>query len=322
MQLPPALHNAIENELYHLPPERLAQAVADLSMRYRAPHSRELIANDDHRLAYLATRLPATYAALSTVLKELSEVYEDEIDSLLDLGAGPGSSLWAVNERFPNINSATLLERDSATVKLGKRLAQNGVQPIFNNAQWQIIDLTSTINLTQADLVIISYTLGELSKASQQTLIDRAWQVTKKALVIVEPGTQRGFDHILAARKQLLIRGGFLFAPCPHQADCPLESNDWCHFSQRVERTRRHRQAKGVLPFEDEKYSYMIFTRDQRPLLSARIIRHPVIRMGHIHLNLCTKTGIARNTLSKKDGETYKRARKADWGDSWPDSTE
>ncbi len=44
-----------------------------------------------HRIAYLATHLPATYAVLTKVLSEITLP-----KTILDCGAGPETSIWAL----------------------------------------------------------------------------------------------------------------------------------------------------------------------------------------------------------------------------------
>ena len=46
-----------------------------------------------------------------------------------------------------------------------------------------------------------------------------------------------------------------------------------------------------------------------------RILRHPQIRQGHIKIKLCTSNGIEERTITKKDGQIYKKVKKLDAGD-------
>ena len=96
-------------------------------------------------------------------------------------------------------------------------------------------------------------------------------------------------------------------------------AGDWCHFSQRLERTAGHRRIKGgSLGFEDEKFSYVIATRLELNPVQARIIRHPQKHSGHVQLELCTSRGrLEKTTIAKSAKEDYKRARQSDWGDEW-----
>jgi ribosomal protein RSM22 (predicted rRNA methylase) len=105
-------------------------------------------------------------------------------------------------------------------------------------------------------------------------------------------------------------------------------AGDWCHFSQRVERTSQHRQLKGgALGYEDEKFSYVIARKDSVKPAGARIVRHPGKHSGHVQLTLCTPEGrIENQTITRSSKAAYKLARKAEWGDLWtdvrPDMTE
>jgi ribosomal protein RSM22 (predicted rRNA methylase) len=93
---------------------------------------------------------------------------------------------------------------------------------------------------------------------------------------------------------------------------------DWCHFSRRVARVRLHRQAKaGEVPWEDEKYLYLAVSRFAGPRASARVIAPAQKGSGKVELKLCLDSGAAeRRLFSRRDGETFKKARRADWGDA------
>jgi ribosomal protein RSM22 (predicted rRNA methylase) len=138
-------------------------------------------------------------------------------------------------------------------------------------------------------------------------------------LVVIEPGTVRGFHFIHEARSALIAAGAHLLAPCPHGKECPMAaSGDWCHFAARVERTSLHRQLKGgALGYEDEKFSYVVASRDPISAAPARIVRHPQKHSGHVQLTLCTPEGLTTPTIGKSQKEKYKFARHAHWGDAW-----
>ena len=55
------------------------------------------------------------------------------------------------------------------------------------------------------------------------------------------------------------------------------------------------------------------------PQPPARILRHPQIRKGLVMMQLCEPQGTTSQLLvSKRQGDVYRAARHADWGDVWP----
>jgi ribosomal protein RSM22 (predicted rRNA methylase) len=138
-------------------------------------------------------------------------------------------------------------------------------------------------------------------------------------LVIVGPGTPKDFERLVGLRRSLISAGAHLVAPCPHHDECPMwAANDWCHFAQRIERTAVHRRLKqGSLGYEDEKFSFLVAAKQPIGRASARIVRHPQKNPGHVQLQLCTPTGLQRETIGKSQRERYRAARKSEWGDSW-----
>jgi ribosomal protein RSM22 (predicted rRNA methylase) len=323
MRLSADLLDAIQRETDKVDRRTLARATAQLTEHYQAAEfSTPVVATEAHRAAYLAVRLPATYAAARRVFAEINlRVPMAEIASMLDLGAGPGTSLFAAAEEFHLLRHATLVEADANWLTLGKRLAEQTASPlVVQQAQWLRQDLRSGLSCEKHDLVVISYTLGELPQPAAEAVLRKAWNCVNKFLVVIEPGTRRGFAAINAARSSLLANAANIIAPCPHHSACPMAAaGDWCHFSQRVERTSLHRQLKGGdLGYEDEKFSYFVAGKGDVPPMGARIVRHPRKHGGHVKLVLCTSEGqIENRTVTRSSKEAYKRARKAEWGDSW-----
>ena len=71
---------------------------------------------------YAVYRLPATYSAFTDALKHTLELYKDNIDSAIDVGAGSGSASIAVSHLLPSIKNYTLLERNKYMIEVGKSL--------------------------------------------------------------------------------------------------------------------------------------------------------------------------------------------------------
>ena len=105
-----------------------------------------------------------------------------------------------------------------------------------------------------ADLVVASYMIGEISEGERSALAELMWAKTRDTLLVVEPGTPAGYARIIALRAQLIAAGAHVAAPCPHDGKCPLQAPDWCHFTQRLPRSRAHRQLKvAELPYRGRK---------------------------------------------------------------------
>lgn len=322
MRLPEYLTNAIAQFGSGDRPSALAVASRELTHRYKtASFSTPAIHSSADRSAYLAVRFPATFAVNVRVLSELRRLApEAKVSSLLDLGAGPGTSLFAAAELFSDLASATLVEADPQWLRLGKQLAERSPNAAVRNAQWLQRDLRDAAEFALSDLIIISYALGEMASSALEQVLPQAWNSAQKLLVLIEPGTKRGFAAINAARTVLIQQGAGILAPCTHREVCPMAAaGDWCHFSQRLERTAEHRRIKGAsLGYEDEKFSYLIATRLELRPAQARIVRHPQKHSGHIQLDLCTSRGrMEKTTITKSIKDTYKRARQAEWGDQW-----
>lgn len=319
MELPAALRQAVDRLLDGTSLSELQKAAGVLSSRYRA-ELRDGRLHLDDRLAvkaYLATRLPATYAAIRASLEQVALAAPDfSPHSLLDVGAGPGSVLWAASDCWPSLGEALMLEASDAARQIGGQLGNAG--PVAAS-RWLEADITKGLpELAPSDLVTLSYVLDEIAPAQSGPLIDKLWALTSAVLVIIEPGTPAGWRRILAARDRLVASGAHILAPCSHGASCPLVAPDWCHFSRRVVRSRVHRLAKGGdVPWEDEKYIFIAASRQAGTPAAARVIAPPRAAKGMVTLKLCRADGTAvERTVTKREGPEFRIARRVDWGDA------
>jgi len=248
------------------------------------------------KLCYVACRMPATYAVMQHVLAPLC------ISSLLDIGAGPGTSSWVLDPQI----KLTCVEHDADFIRLAHDLGAHGT--------WEHKKAQDYIPQDLVDTVLFSYSLGEMRSFSLAPF----WNICTQHLVVIEPGTPQGWQTILQARDELLHLGGYVWAPCGHSKACPLSPPDWCHFGIKLERSELHRHLKQAsLNFEEEKFIYLIMGKHPKETAS-RILRAPQKRTGHVHLKLCSSQGLELITIGKKHKELYRLARDASWGDIFP----
>jgi ribosomal protein RSM22 (predicted rRNA methylase) len=318
MELPGSLRKAIERALECVPLAQLRQAADMLSRRYRSEtrDGRLHLAADLAVQAYLASRLPATYAAVRSSMAAIGEALPDfEPRSLLDVGAGPGTALWAASDCWAGIERAVLIEASAHIRSTGASLMSEAPLP---PAQWIEADITASFpDVQPAELVTLAYVLDELEPPAIAALTDRLWALTGGVMLVVEPGTPAGWRRILDVRGQLLALGAHVVAPCPHQAPCPLAAPDWCHFARRVARSRLHRLAKSAdVPWEDEKFIYLGASRSPVDARGCRVLAPPRLASGRVTLKVCRPDGTAADgSFSKRDGAAYREARRLEWGD-------
>lgn len=323
MQIPASWRDAIAQHLHGVSRTALAERAARISHLYRDGEGSGFAVRDaTDALAYALTRSPATFSAAHHVLERLRErAPQFTPAAALDLGAGAGAASWAIAALWPEIESITQADSNGPLLELGKKLVEHAPAAALRNATQITGDLTRNGPLPAAGLVVVSYMLAELSSEQIDRVLSAAWERTLGALAIVEPGTPAGYRRILQARAFLLAREARIAAPCPHQHACPLAAPDWCHFAQRVERSRDHRLVKGAeLPYEDEKFSYLIAVR---PALftqaeHGRILARPEKEHAFLQFKLCGENGALETMrIARREKDTYKRAKKKEWGDEF-----
>jgi ribosomal protein RSM22 (predicted rRNA methylase) len=357
--LPAALQDAIARFAADVAPKDLAARSAALTQTYRSGAGSNAIAGDSDVAAYLTTRLPATYAAMAAALDAVKERAPNFAPTrLLDAGAGPGTASWATAERWPQLNSITMLDSNPHLLAAARTLVHASPHPSLASAAFVSSDLGATKTflpsplegegahsaaiaartwaeggsasagseaagkktlLPHYDLILAGYTFAEIPDRLRAAALTKLWDACRGVLLIVEPGTPKGFATVLACRTQLLAAGARMVAPCPGTHPCPIVAPDWCHFAERLPRSRAHMRAKDAnVPFEDEKFSYLAVAREGIDLLpvEARIIAAPHGGKPGTRLRLCTAAGIGERIVLKRDKAAYKSISRKTWGDA------
>lgn len=314
--LPRALAAALDARAEGLSRNEAAKRQASISQTYRAGGGSGEIRTEADALAYALARMPATYAAVAACLNVLlAQRPAFAPQSLLDCGAGPGTATFAASEAFASLQSIALIDSNSALRALALGLAAEMPMP----AAWRydLRDAIAGIAAAEpADLVIASYVVNELRDDARDALADALWAKTRETLVIVEPGTPAGYARILDLRARLIGQGAHVLAPCPHDLACPLSPPDWCHFVQRLPRSRAHMALKSAdVPFEDEKFSYVLLSRAPPSARLARVLAQPDVSKVEVAAKLCTPDGVRIARIARRARADFAAAKRWRWGD-------
>lgn len=321
--MPPALAEAVRDLASGEDGASLKRSSTRISDHYRAEgRSINVVSRSTDAVAYALSRMPATFAAVASVFEEVrARAPGFAPDRLLDIGAGPGTATWAAAEVFPELQSARLVDRSRDFLRLARQLGSNVPHLSLEFDEADALSSTRTAIADASDryaAVAAAYLLTEFDDAAVLKLAEGLWARTAGVLVIVEPGRPRDYQRLMLVRERLLGLGGEVLAPCPHNRPCPLVAPDWCHFSQRLARTKDHMRLKGAsLGYEDEKYSYLVLARPGIGMAaSGRVIKPTAENKFSVTLELCADAGLEHRVVPSRDKPAFKAAKKLDWGDA------
>ena len=322
-ELPDGLRSGLDRLLDGVSRTDLARRAAAISNHYRSGGaSAAILSERADAIAYLVTRLPATFAATSAVLDEVrARAPAFAPRSVLDVGAGPGTASWAATGIWPIVGTVTMVDGNRPFLDVAGELAAASDHPALRTSRRVVAEMSGR-DLPPADLVVAGFALAEIAEQHVAETVAALWRAAVGMLVLVEPGTPSGFARILSARSTLIAAGARILAPCPHAAACPIVPPDWCHFAVRLPRLRDHKLVKGAtVPFEDEKFSYVAVGRDlgRDSPAAARILSPPRLGKAELRLRLCTAEGIVERSAARRDRDAFANLRRARWGDGLGD---
>lgn len=231
-----------------------------------------LVYGPQEALWYSAYPVNTAYSVNHRVLTDLKKSRPTfKPKSVLDFGAGPGTSSWAAQEVFgESIDEYCVIEPSQAMVDVLKVTMEDfpGLQ-----IRRTLAEMSHELKSDQRfDLVTASHVFSELpSDLERVTSLSALWKLVSDdgMLVLVDRGSAWGSLTMRSARQLILDSfesdptRGQIVGPCPHLNDCPMAEGSWCHFIQRspnvkFPKTNDTRRTNG---FRTSKYSYIIMSK-------------------------------------------------------------
>lgn len=310
-------------------------------------------------LMYMATRLAPNYASLKTVMNEIKFLDpEFRPKSVLDFGSGLGTTIWAVNETWPNeVSEFMNVDISKEQQNLCEYLLRGGkdfgetIQGVFHR------QYLPSSNRVRYDMVVVAFSLLELpNRELRAQTIENLWNKTNDLLVIVERGNKGGFSTVNEARNFVLDLSGHdvtkkvhltsetrpmmrhhqldahVVAPCPHEFICPRslmpskKRMDICRFSVPYVPLEFGEKRSATMR---EEFSYVVLRKQPHPnqlgenyeFRWPRIVESPQKRGKHIRHKLCCPDGNLNECIFSKgnyDKESFELAKDRRWGEILP----
>lgn len=317
MKTPDYIQEYIEEKLKTVKISDLLNTQRDITKNYKATKVKQL--NEQELiLVYLLTRFGNIFQVITNILKKLEDkINLEDIKSVLDVGSGPGTVIFSLLEQILSIEEITIIEKNRLFIKTFQDISKKSPYKFLDKAKIKVEDIVNyDFNINKHDLVISSYMFNELDQNNVLKIAKKLWNNTNKFLVIIEPGSVKGFSNIKLIRDNLIKDGAHIIAPCTNSNLCPMSKDDWCHFYKRIERSKIQRYLKdGTESFEDEKYSYIVLSKEKSLKEHKEVIlRHPEYSKIGVKFNICSSEGIQEKTYLKRE-DNFKSLKKLDWGD-------
>lgn len=294
--------------------KNIKNAGKNMSNRYNSSFNggMPLVNKMDEVVAYTLSRMSATNKVAEFVLTKIKE----NIETVLDLGAGTGSATFAALNMFQNA-SVCAVEKVNKMQSLHKTIAFKMGQT--DRINFLLDDAANFNSNNKFQLVMASYLFNELNKEDQKIVLNKMYEFSTDYIVIIEPGTPKNYSQMMSIKQEMLNLGAKLISPCK-TINCCLKEGDWCHFLVRVQRSKAHKEIKqGSLNYEDEKFTYLIFKKDNNIQNDKEniIIRRPVFGKKKISLKVCSPSGVQEKVITNSNNSNYKAIKKLGVGDEF-----
>ncbi len=284
----PLIRDALNARGYSLDePARLADAVMKLSNFYLENPSAQTPWDETWaQVASLVYFFPLNYSRNALVARECARLgFFEGLSQGVDDGAGMGSGVHAFRDFLMSLQTGGLSEASSW---LARDISQPALK-LLNELSLQKVKtevVTGSLRAKGAhSLLIASYVFTELKD------IPREW-LEYEALIIIEPSTKSDARRLQSERPKLIAAGFELWAPCPHQQDCPLlvSDRDWCHDRVHFEQPKWFTEIEKHLPIKNKTlaFSYLAARKQQSPVQGlARLVGDTLDEKGKSRQALC-----------------------------------
>lgn len=328
--LPTPLSHAVSKTLSDVNTRVVLAHAQSLHDRYMTPspdHKSPILRGPNDMLAYLSLRFPATYAQIYAALSQIKERIPDwQPKSVLDLGAGPATGIFAAYGVWPTITSSTAVDQEQYFLSLGSHLFHDSKTPVNVNWQKKRIDQWIQESPGSYDLIIVANVLNELPTGLKHEFLEKLSHIKNAVIVLLEPGTRHGYEIIQSATKKIIPTAPLI---APYIENNFIESQKyWILFSQRFIRPEFLRLVRQSMrdsdlmasDWEETKYSYVAFGDISVTHQPYAVCIGPVERYhGYLQLPALTKNGVEKIKVMKRHKELYSFAKNIKWGETIAD---
>jgi ribosomal protein RSM22 (predicted rRNA methylase) len=234
---------------------------------------------------------------------------------VLDVGAGLGASTWGLARLLAKRGlrgtlDVAMVDEDEAALQIARAIVR--AHPKESDVDVRVVPETRG----PYDVILVGQSLGEIDaeETKQVAFLSKLLERLGPhgAMVIVEPALRDRTRRLHRVRDALAAKGVTIFAPCLHQAPCPMLGNesDWCHEDVAIDlppRVAAIARAAG-LRWQGLTFSYLVLRRDEKTLRSSidapvalRVVSAPIDTKGKRELFLCGEGRIQRVARLDRD---------------------
>ena len=246
-------------------PKLLAEAVKKLSDFYLENPSSPTPWDDVWaQVASLVYFFPLNYSRSALVAREAERLgFFEGVNALIDDGSGMGSGILAFKDHLKSQERSLVSwqARDVShdALKLLKELDQVDEAKIQTHVVHGVE--RSAHDHYGSTALLASYVFTELHHLPKEWL-------KYDNLILIEPSTREDARRLQAERPKLMEHGFEIWAPCPHQEDCPLlihSDKDWCHDRLHFEAPLWFLEIEKLLPMKNRTLSFSYLVAKKKP---------------------------------------------------------
>lgn len=275
-------------------------------------------------LAYLALRFPATYAQIYSALSQIQErIPTWKPNSVLELGCGPGTGIWAATSLWPSIKTVTGLDQEQLFLSLAQEIQYDSkMNPEITWVKNTIRKWIASEDAVDYDLVIVANVLNELAGEEREKLMQKIAAQKSGVVILLEPGTSVGYTIIANAAGNIAATQHLI---APYINNRLVASDEyWIHFVQRFQRPEFQRRIRQSMrdsslmasDWEDTKYSYVAWGNVlvERPIW-GQCIGSVQKYKGFLTIPVLTAEGIVNARVLKRNKADYTYVKNIRWGE-------
>lgn len=275
-------------------------------------------------IAYLALRFPATYAQIVSALSHIQERFPTwQPKSVLELGCGPGTGIWAAKSVWPSVKTATGVDQEQLFLTLAEEIQYDAkMQMDITWVKSSILTWLAAEDAATYDLIIVANVFNELTDEDRERLMQKIPLRSSGIVMLLESGTTVGTTHISNAARAIAATAHLI---APYINNTFVESGErWIHFSQRFQRPEFQRRVRQSMresslmasDWEDAKYCYVAWGNipKQKPIW-GQCIGSVEKQKGFLTVPVLTGEGIISARVLKRNKADYNQAKNIRWGE-------